>query len=115
MSGESGIRIVIVTCRDEKEGTLIAERLVEERLAACVNIIPGVRSIYRWKDKIEHASECSILVKTTEPLLAAVHSRVRELHSYELPEFVAIDPSSVGEAYGDWILENLGSGPTPRR
>jgi periplasmic divalent cation tolerance protein len=101
----SGV-VVLVTCANEEQGALIARSLVGERLAACVNLVAGIRSIYRWCDKLEDDRETLLLVKTRTPLLARVERRVRELHTYEVPEVVALPLSGGSKPYLDWLFES---------
>jgi periplasmic divalent cation tolerance protein len=100
-------RIVLTTVGDRANAERLARSLVEERLAACVNLLPGVRSIYRWKGAVEEADEILLVIKTTRAGHAALAARVRVLHPYELPELVAIDPADVDPAYLRWIGESV--------
>ena len=86
-----------------------ARTLVEERLAACVNVHEPMTSTYRWQGKIEVDSERQVVIKTTRERLHALEARLRELHPYELPEFIVLD-GSAGDAYGAWIGETTRSG-----
>jgi periplasmic divalent cation tolerance protein len=99
--------IVFCTCSDVAEANRLARALVEERLAACVNVLPGLTSIYRWQDKVEAASEHLLFVKTTWERLPAVENRIRELHSYELPEVIAVPITAGSERYLEWIQEQV--------
>lgn len=102
----SPIRVVMTTVADQATAEKLANAAVEQKVAACVNILPPMRSIYRWEKKIHNEEEILLLFKTTEaaiPLLAEV---VRELHPYELPEFVVLDVDLTGSRYGAWIVEN---------
>ena len=83
-------RIVLSTAGSEEEGRKIARYLVEHQLAACVNIVPRIESVYRWQGKVESSSEYLLLIKTTADRFPAVRDALGELHSYELPECVAI-------------------------
>jgi periplasmic divalent cation tolerance protein len=85
---------------------------VEERLAACANLIPGVESIYRWQGKIEQNPEVAALFKTTEAGRARLETRLKELHPYELPEILLFRPEGGLPAYLRWIEENTGE-PSP--
>jgi periplasmic divalent cation tolerance protein len=98
-------RIVVTTAGSEEEAQKIAHYLVEHRLAACVNIVPQITSIYRWQGKIEEAREWLLLIKTTTQAFAQVRQAITELHSYDLPECVslAIEDGSVN--YLQWIAE----------
>jgi len=100
-------RVVLTTCGSEKEAHKIAQHLVENHLAACVNIIPQVRSIYRWEGKIESAQEWLLLVKTTQEKFSPVRDAIRSLHSYELPECIAFSIEDGSAAYLQWIVDNV--------
>ncbi|MGA7913853.1 MAG: divalent-cation tolerance protein CutA [Candidatus Acidiferrales bacterium] len=105
--------VVLVTCGSRKEARKIARGLVERRLAACVNEIGApVRSIYRWKGKVESAQEFLLVIKTTKRRFAALRDAVRELHSYGVPEIIALPIVDGSRAYLDWIAESVG---TPSR
>src|SRR3984957_15472856 len=95
-------RIVLSTTGSEDEARKIARELVERRLAACVNILPPVESIYRWQGKIETGREWLLLIKTTAERFTAVNDTIRELHSYELPECIAIDIEDGSSEYLRW-------------
>jgi len=100
--------IVLVTCSSMAEAQRIARGVVEERLAACVNILPGVvHSIYRWKGKVESARERLLLIKTSRKRLAKLRTAVERLHSYDVPEFVALPIAAGSPAYLAWIEECL--------
>jgi periplasmic divalent cation tolerance protein len=105
------VRLVLTTTgsRDEAEG--IAHALLDERLAACVNIIPGLTSIYRWQGSVETAAECLLLIKTTGANLNRLDQTIRELHSYDVPEFLVLTPEFAGKLYLDWLIESV-SPPT---
>jgi periplasmic divalent cation tolerance protein len=100
-------RFVYITCADRAEARRIGRALVEERLAACVNLRPH-EAIYRWQGAVEEAEEYGLLAKTTASGLAPLEARVRMLHSYTLPCIVAWTPSEGLAAYLDWIGENVG-------
>lgn len=100
-------RIVLTTCGSREEANKIARHLVEMRLAACVNAIPQVRSTYRWQGQVETAQEWLLLVKTTAEKFAQVRDAIRAVHSYELPECIAISIEDGSAAYFHWIEENL--------
>ena len=100
--------IVFITAPTEEEAAKIAKALVEEKLAACVNIIKGIRSIYRWQGKIEDDPEVLMVVKTREDLFEKLADRVKELHSYEVPEVIAMPITKGSEAYLKWIGEVTG-------
>ena len=100
--------VVLVTCSSMAEAQRIARGVVEGRLAACVNILPGVvHSIYRWKGKVESARERLLLIKTSRKRLAKLRKAVERLHSYDVPEFVALPIAAASPAYLAWIEECL--------
>lgn len=99
------VLFVYCACPDSDTATTIAEALVSERLAACVNQLPGVRSTYRWQGAVEHADEVLLLIKTSSTALAALTSRVRALHPYELPEVVAVEAAGGLDPYLAWVNE----------
>ena len=99
--------VVLVTCSTLAEARRIARAVVEARLAACVNILPGVvTSVYRWKGKVESARERLLLIKTSRKRLAKLQAAVEQLHSYEVPEFIAVPIVAGSRAYLEWVEEN---------
>jgi periplasmic divalent cation tolerance protein len=99
-------RIVLTTAGSPQEAEKIARALVERRLAACVNIIPQIQSVYRWKEKIEQETEWLLIIKTRLNIFDSVRDVIKELHSYDLPECVMLDVSGGSEAYLNWVSEN---------
>lgn len=89
----------------------LARSLVGERLAACVSILPGVRSLYRWKDRIEEDEEQQLLIKTTAERVRQLSERLRELHPYEVPELLVLSVADGGAAYLEWIRASTDSRP----
>lgn len=102
--------LVLTTLAAEADGSVLARTLVDERLAACVNVLPPMTSVYRWKGQVEQDREQQVIIKTTRDKLPALEARVRELHSYELPEFVVLAVVSGSDAYLRWVAE-AGGGP----
>ncbi|HXA86676.1 MAG TPA: divalent-cation tolerance protein CutA [Candidatus Dormibacteraeota bacterium] len=100
-------RIVLTTAGSQEEARKIAHALVERRLAACVNIVPHLESIYRWQGKIETAEEWLLLIKTQADLFDRVRNAVKELHSYDLPECVMLEVAAGSNEYLGWIAENV--------
>ena len=99
--------IALCTVPNETIAGQIADALVSEKLAACVNIIPSIMSVYRWKDVIERGEELLLLIKTSEAAWPLLETRILELHPYELPEIIAV-PIQTGKAdYSQWIKNNL--------
>jgi periplasmic divalent cation tolerance protein len=95
--------LVITNCPDEDTANAIALAAVEARLAACVNILPRVQSVYRWQGKVESASEIPLLFKTTAANYPALEANIRERHPYELPEIIALPISQGLPAYLNWV------------
>ena len=93
------------TCPDPATADRIADTLVGERLAACVNVLPGVRSVYRWRGEVEHADEVLLVIKTAADRLDAVTARVTSLHPAELPELIAVEVVNGLPAYLSWVVE----------
>jgi periplasmic divalent cation tolerance protein len=102
-------RIVLSTAGSEDEARKIALHLVENQLAACVNIVPHIESIYRWQGKVESTREWLLLIKTTAERFPAVRDALRKLHSYELPECVALSIEDGSLEYLDWLANSLES------
>jgi len=98
------VRIVLSTAGSPEEAARISRELVERRLAACVNRLPGATSVYRWQGAIEEASEVLLVVKTSAEKLEQLKAVLHELHSYEVPEFLVLEVSSGSQAYLDWLL-----------
>ncbi|MFZ2196285.1 MAG: divalent-cation tolerance protein CutA [Thermodesulfovibrionales bacterium] len=94
---------VFITAPTEEEASKISRTIVEERLAACVNIIRSVRSIYRWQGRIEDESEVLMIVKTKRTLFDRLQGRVKELHSYTVPEIIGLSVIEGGKEYLDWL------------
>jgi periplasmic divalent cation tolerance protein len=100
--------VVLVTCGSKKEARKIAQALVQRRLAACVQEIGvPVRSIYRWKGRVESANEVLLLIKTSRKRFSAVSTLVKKLHSYEVPEIIALNIADGSREYLDWITSNV--------
>jgi periplasmic divalent cation tolerance protein len=97
--------LVFSNCGSAEEAEKVAHHLVATRAAACVNIIPGVRSIYRWKGAVEDAAEWTLLIKTRRALLDRVQRELRKVHSYEVPEVIAVPIVDGLDSYLQWIDE----------
>jgi periplasmic divalent cation tolerance protein len=107
MKSSENYRLVLVACANHIQAKLIARSVVEKRLAACVNILRiPVESHYHWKGKVEKARELLLLIKTTSRRLGALEREVERLHSYEVPEFIALPIVAGSKAYLDWLDEN---------
>jgi len=100
-------KLVISTAGSKEEASRIARTLVEERLAACVNIIGPIESVYRWQGKVENAAEFLILAKTVSAKSKMVIKRLQELHSYDLPEAIEIDMDGGSPEYLEWIAASV--------
>jgi periplasmic divalent cation tolerance protein len=103
--------VVFMTAANREEAARIADKLVESRLAACVQILPEMESVYRWQGRIERQQELLVIAKTTLPKFDQLEKEVRALHSYETPEIVAIPLSSGSEPYLQWLHKSVNSGP----
>lgn len=103
----SDIRLILCTFPDADQARRIGHSLIEARLAACVNLIPGVESIYRWQGAVETSAEVLAVFKTTAATFPALESRLRELHPYEVPEIIALRPDQVAETYARWVSESV--------
>jgi periplasmic divalent cation tolerance protein len=97
------VRIVLVMAASEDEAATIARALLEAKLAACANVLGPVRSMYHWRGAIEEAQEYLIMLKTRANLYQRIERKVRELHSYEVPEILALTPSAGSKPYLEWI------------
>lgn len=100
---EGEVALVVSTLAGLEEAVALARQLVEERLIACGNVLPGVRSVYRWEGQVHEEPEVLLLMKTRWPLVQRLFARVGEIHPYEVPELVALRPDQVAQAYGRWV------------
>jgi periplasmic divalent cation tolerance protein len=100
-------RIVLTTAGSQDEARKIAHALVERKLAACVNIVPQIESVYRWQGKVETAAEWLLIIKTSAAAFERVRDAVCELHSYELPECLLLEISDGSPEYLTWIRDNV--------
>jgi periplasmic divalent cation tolerance protein len=114
MEESPAVRILLTTVATAQDAERIATTVVEEQLAACVNIVAGVRSIYRWQGKVESAEECLLVIKTDEQHRARLETRLEELHPYDLPEVLVLAPESGSARYLAWIADSLSDGPSER-
>lgn len=101
--------IILCTCPDRTTAERIAETVVSERLAACVNIVPGLTSIYRWEGQIQREVELLLLIKTRQEIYSLLEARIRELHPYQVPEIIALPIQTGSVAYLDWIADSTGA------
>ena len=101
--------VVFSTAASADEAEAIARRLVEERLAACVNVVTGVRSFYRWKDRIENSPEWLLVIKSSRGRFEALLAALEKLHSYEVPEVIALPVVEGAANYLNWMEGELGA------
>jgi periplasmic divalent cation tolerance protein len=108
MKAGGGKRIVLVTCGSAAEAWKIARRIVEKRLAACANVLSApVESVYRWKGKVEKAREYLLIIKTTAKHLDQLEREVKRLHSYDVPEFIALPIAAGSRDYLSWLADSV--------
>lgn len=100
--------IVFVTCESKEQAEAIAQAVVTEKLAACVNVLPGIRSCYVWERKLTWSAELLLLIKTTRGRFGQLRDRIRELHSYSVPEIVGVPIDEASEKYLEWIDTSVG-------
>ena len=98
--------VVMTTLPADADCAAFARTLVEERLAACVNLLPPMESVYRWEGRVERESERQLVMKTSRERVVALWDRVRELHPYEVPEFLVLSVVDGNDAYLRWVCEN---------
>lgn len=103
----SDVLVVLCTFPDSEQARQIGTVLVEAQLAACVNLVPAVESIYRWQGKLETATETLAIFKTTAAAFPAFEKILTELHPYDVPEIVALEPAAVSEAYRAWVCAEV--------
>jgi periplasmic divalent cation tolerance protein len=101
--------LVLTTCSDQASAQQLATRLIDGRLAACVNIIPGIESVYRWHGDIERGQEVLLLIKTGKAQYGAVEATIQTCSHYELPEILAVPVAGGSDNYLNWISAALGS------
>lgn len=100
--------VVFSSCDSEEQAGRIARELVEQRLAACVNILPGTHSVYRWKGEIEDTAEWLLIIKSRRDLMDQLRAAIGKIHSYEVPELLAIPVVDGSESYLAWLDRELG-------
>ena len=101
--------LIFCTCPDQGTAEKLANHLIDESLAACVNIVPGITSIYQWEGKRETGTELLLIIKTREEMYTKLEKRITELHPYELPEVISVSLNNGLPAYLDWITQNTGN------
>ncbi len=100
---------VFCTVPDQETARRIAQTVVHEGLAACVNLLPGITSVYRWQGQVEESSELLLIIKTRQERYPALEARIRALHPYQVPEIIAHEIVAGSKSYLDWIAENTRS------
>lgn len=100
-------QLVLSTCPNEEVARVIAQTLVTEKLAACVNIIPGIASVYRWQDEIQCDSEVQLFIKTQRDNFTQLNTRINQLHPYDVVEVIALNIQQGDDNYLNWIRESL--------
>src|SRR5436309_12044308 len=108
---DTGVIVVLTTAGSDEQADRIARGLVEAELAACVNVVSGARSTYRWQGDVTRDTEFVLFVKTTADRFTAVREKIRELHSYELPEVIALPVVDADAAILDWIRDSVAPPP----
>ena len=103
--------VVLSTCATEEEAERLARQLVEARLAACVSIIPRMRSFYRWKGEVESAEECLLVIKSSRPLFDSLRLALEKVHTYEVPEAIALQIVEGAANYMNWMAANVQPDP----
>ena len=101
--------VILSTCASEAEAAKVARSLIDARLAACVNVLPEIRSYYRWQGKVETGREVMLVIKSSRDRFAGVRAAIEEAHSYEVPEIIALPIMEGSPAYLSWMDENLGT------
>ena len=111
-TAETGVVVVLTTIGADTDGAELARTLVNERLAACVNVLPPMTSVYRWEGQVQTDREQQLIIKTAARQVPALEARVRELHPYDVPEFLVLPVSDGSKAYVGWVVESVGGSRT---
>jgi periplasmic divalent cation tolerance protein len=101
------IHLVLTTFANAEDAAKAVRTLVDEHIIACGTILPGARSIYRWKDAVEDTEESVVLLKTSAERFPALEERLRAIHPYETPEIIAFDPTAISKDYADWVISSV--------
>jgi periplasmic divalent cation tolerance protein len=109
------IRLVFTTFANAEDAAKAVRTLLQEQVAACGTILPGARSIYRWKEAIEDTAEACVILKTSAERFPDLERRLRAIHPYETPEIVALDPAAVSSDYAAWVVQCCGGTLTERQ
>lgn len=103
----SKLIVCFVTCKNEREAVNIAKALLEKKLCACVNIIKNIRSLYTWEGKLCDDSEALMVIKTKERAFSKLAAEIKKLHSYDVPEIIALPVTCVSRSYAKWVTESV--------
>ena len=106
MKDGRAFRLVLSTAGSEEEGARIAKSLLESKLCACVNLLPKIRSLYRWEGEVQDDAEVLLIIKTTQDKLQALSDHLAQIHSYDVPEVLAIPVDQGGASYLEWLAES---------
>lgn len=109
---ETEFLVIYCTCPDRSVADLIATAVIEKRLAACVNVMPDITSVYRWQGQVRRDAELLLIIKTHYSMYATLEARIRELHPYEVPEIIALPIVQGARSYLDWITNSVGQAGT---
>jgi periplasmic divalent cation tolerance protein len=104
----SDLRLVLTTCGNRETADRLADELVNRRMAACVNVLPGVSSTYRWMGKVEHEDEVLLMIKTAKTEMAAIEATIKNVSGYELPELIAVEITDGALNYLSWVASCVG-------
>mgnify|MGYP002000549864 CR=1 FL=1 len=107
LMGNTNKIVILVTASNKKEAEIIAKLLIEERLAACVNIVPTISSIYSWEGKVHHENESLMLIKTTRDMFDHVNEKVEAIHSYDTVEIISLEITQGSTKYLQWIDQSI--------
>ncbi|MEC9466521.1 MAG: divalent-cation tolerance protein CutA [Myxococcota bacterium] len=99
--------VVLVTVGSEEEGAAIARSVVSSKLAACVNMLPAIRSFYWWEDNVQDDAELLLIIKSRQPALAALFEAIQAIHSYDVPEFITLPVEEGSQRYLDWVRKSV--------
>ena len=108
---DTTVMVVLTTLPDTGAAETFVERLLEDRIIACANLLPGARSIYRWNGEIQRDAEVVVLLKTTRSALSRLEQRFSELHPYDVPELLALDVAAGADAYLGWVRAETETAP----
>ena len=103
------IVICLVTAPSQEVATALSRTLVDRRLAACVNVIPAIQSVYRWQEDVAIEEEALMIIKSDQALVSELQEYITAEHPYEVPEFIVLAPKDVSAAYAQWVLSSTGS------